>query len=128
MTQIKETFESKDAQYQVDPSKWAELVNALSLYLFDERIKYERNGGETGRFPTYFAGKGRCLAILTEVGIPVGGMEFVGSHNLATLVGNEDGNMLSFNVHAYTGLDVDPTKLYRIGEFFCTNSKSNDSQ
>jgi hypothetical protein len=117
-TPKKTTFEARNAQYQVDPTKLAEIVSAMSSYLFDERMKYEYNGGEQGRFPTWLTGKGKKLAINTQVGIPTGGVQMVSSHDLATLVLNEDGNELLFRIHAHPRLDIDPKKLYSIGELY----------
>ena len=116
--ETKTTYKARNSVYQVDTGRWAEIVNALSSYLFDERMKFEHDEGEQGRFPTYLSGKGRELAVRTQVGTPCKGVELAGSHNLATLVLNEDGQNMVFEVHAHPTLDVNPDGLYKIGERF----------
>ena len=118
MKQTKDTYKARNAVYQVDTGRWAEVVSALSSYLFDERMKFEHDGGEQGRFPTSLNGEGKELAVRTQVGIPCKGVELAGSHNLVTLVLNEDGQNMTFAVHAHPKLDVNPDGLYKIGERF----------
>ncbi len=117
-THEQKSYTSRNATFSLDPARIFEVVDAFEGYIFDERMKFERKGGEQGRFPTYMVGKGRNLRIHTEVGVPCGGISLVGSLDIAELVLSEDLRELTMNVNAHGQLDIDPAKLYRIGETY----------
>ncbi|MDP1728820.1 MAG: hypothetical protein Q8L27_01310, partial [archaeon] len=113
-------YSSRKESYDLDPSKIFSVVNSILDYKIDEREKFnsERRGREDWIFRTDLDGKDRRLVLVTAVNLLYNG-SFVKMKEIVEVVLDESGQKLTMTINALERLvDIDPEKLYAIGEKF----------
>ena len=102
------TYQSKAAQYKLDPSKVFEVVTMLGQYIHFQKANHPKVNPDFLSPAVSLQGNGRKLVLVAEV---VNQPGFLTGFDLATLVLSKDGKELTFEVHEHLSVAIDPKDL-----------------
>ncbi|MBI2650091.1 hypothetical protein HYX04_02130 [Candidatus Woesearchaeota archaeon] len=102
------TYQSKAAQYKLDPNKVFEVVAMLGQYIDFQNANHPKVNPDFLSPSVSLQGNGRKLVLSAEA---VNQPGFLTSFDLATLVLSEDGKELTFEVHEHPRVAIDPKDL-----------------